>query len=101
MSTSSYENIGPTPLGEYKLILMEEIEEAQKEADLEAVMADEPIDVPSPPPAKYRRMPIAAVLDTYRDSVGECSFKTGHVLQLRGGRIICLNCPAEWKDEGF
>jgi hypothetical protein len=52
---------------------------------------------------KFRRIPLAPALDTQRDRVEECDLTKGHILQFkpREGKIVCLNCPAEWKDEGF
>lgn len=31
----------------------------------------------------------------------KCCREKGHVLAVRDARIICLECPAIWKDEGF
>jgi hypothetical protein len=56
--------------------------------------------------ARFRRIPIADVLENDRDEAGQCSISTGHVLALsesptKGLEIYCTKCPARWTNEGF
>jgi len=52
---------------------------------------------------KYRRAVMPEAIQSLRDEMGECSFKTGHVLRIEVDipRIYCIHCPAEWFNEGF
>jgi hypothetical protein len=51
---------------------------------------------------RYRRVPLAGSLGQ-AERINQCEREggKGHILQFRNGGISCLNCPAEWKDEGF
>ena len=50
---------------------------------------------------RFRRNPIAPALESSRDEVGKCDHERGHVLQVLEGKVKCIHCPAEWRDEGF
>lgn len=51
----------------------------------------------------YRRAVMPEAIESLRDQMGECSFKTGHVLKIdcELNRIYCTQCPAEWFNEGY
>lgn len=35
------------------------------------------------------------------EKVRKCSREKGHVLTISHGEVVCTECPAQWKDEGF
>ena len=89
---SSYENIALEIIKSVRSDVTDEIrEELQEEFE----------DKPKTSSRKYRRMPVAVALELSRDKIADCGLKTGHTLQLREGRIVCVSCDAQWKDEGF
>ena len=51
----------------------------------------------------WRRVPVAEAFEKIRNKVAECDRAMGHNLILtdEGKKIICQECGAEWKDEGF
>jgi hypothetical protein len=51
----------------------------------------------------YRRAVMPEAIYSLRDQMGECSFRTGHVLRIEPElhRIYCIHCPAEWFNEGY
>jgi hypothetical protein len=51
----------------------------------------------------WRRVPVAEALEQSRNEIAKCDRATGHILILtdEGKKIICRECYAEWKDEGF
>jgi len=51
--------------------------------------------------SRYRRDPVAKVLDDSRDRIAECDRERGHVLKIGDGVIECDRCEARWRDEGF
>ena len=87
---SSYENVAPLIVAALKAQLLDDIEEEYYD------------EVASPKLiVRFRRMPVPAALTTQRDAIGDCAFRTGHILQLINGRIICQSCGAIWCNEGF
>ncbi len=56
--------------------------------------------------SRYRRMPrlndISLGPASSEARQKRCDRVEGHVLQLQhGGRVICIRCDAEWRDDGF
>jgi hypothetical protein len=101
---SSYENISPDLLKELASDLIDRLRDELKTVHTCPVCGDrdECNQIHVRTGARYRRVPVAAVLDTHRNQMGECSAKTGHVLRFdENGHVYCTSCPAEWKDEGF
>lgn len=64
---------------------------------------------------KFRKMPALthctkwddvkqAWVDSGTSPAGQemaCQLRSGHVLQVHGDRIVCRECGATWKSEGF
>lgn len=62
----------------------------------------------TPAVTHYRRLPAltrgfweAEHIDYPADRQDRCNQLTGHILVVRDNRIVCVECGADWKDEGF
>jgi hypothetical protein len=49
---------------------------------------------------RYRQVPREGGLTDWRANEKRCGRKDGHVLTFRKGKIVCVNCTAEWEDYG-
>lgn len=54
---------------------------------------------------RYRFIPIAYALNLDHQAVKRCNHGKGHVLKLERVEgevvIVCNECPAQWRNEGF
>jgi hypothetical protein len=62
----------------------------------------------SPAVVVYRKLPALSGGDSHKTrelypaaKEGRCARLTGHSLIIKGDEIVCIDCGATWRDEGF